>query len=316
MKRTLAVLGSAAAILVVLAAAAVWRVGGMSAGGWVFSQNEDGVQVYWTRDPSANRAPLFRAVCNEEDGVVWFNSRALVDDALERRAEQRRQLDLVLAGDDVRIALEGYVASAPEESTAAWEAVRNVDLARVLSAPDLVVSGPSFSLKGGGATALTDFVRACPPAAEVASDMFGWGTSTSLANGYVLDLPRRLFRIVRGDRFGRFYESEKGASLLVASSVNATQQTLQAAIRDGIAGAPELERETLRRLKPDSAVISGMAGGSIVYYKARATCGGANFAWFVLTYDPAERGVFDAVVTRMSRSFDRTTFPDGRPICP
>lgn len=308
---------AAAASVVTLACAAWLILAQLRPGGWVFSQSEDGVQVYWLPRTSAPDGPaLFRMVCNQEDGVVWFNSQALGGDAVEKRTAQRRQLDLVLQGDGLKVTLEGYVSAAPEGATAAWEELRTADLARLVSAPDFTVTGPGFVLNGNGASALTDFAVACPPVAEPAADALGWGTVSSLANGYSLDVPRRLFRIVRGDRFGRTYESESGATLTVMAGVNALQQSLESAIRQGTAGLPDFDRETYRRISRDSAVVSGMSGDSIVYYKARATCGGANFASFVLVYAPAERGIYDAVATRMSRSFDRATLPDGRPLCP
>lgn len=311
------VLGAVAAGLAALAGAAWFGMVRQAPGSWVFSQSEDGVQVYWLPRTSAPDGPaLFRMVCNREDGVVWFNSQALGSDAVEKRAAPRRQLDLVLKGDGLKVTLEGYVSAAPEGATAAWEELRTADLARIVSAPDFTVTGPGFVLDGNGASALADFAVACPPVAEPATDALGWGTLSSLANGYSLDVPRRLFRIVRGDRFGRAYESESGATLTVMAGVNALQQNLESAIRQGTAGLPDLDRETYRRISRESAVVSGMSGDSIVYYKARATCGGANFASFVLVYTPAERGIYDAVVTRMSRSFDRTTLPDGRPLCP
>jgi hypothetical protein len=303
--------------VVVLAGAAWWGLAQLASGDWRFSQDEDGIQAYWeARRGSPDRPPVLRLVCNEEDGIVWFISQTLTGDALEERVRRRHQLDLLLQGDGLTMTLEGYVVSEPGSSWAAWEESRTSDLLRLLSAPDFTVRGPAFSLEGAGAAALSDFARACPPVAEPATDALGWGTSTSLAHGYRIDVPRRLFRLVRGDRFGRFYESDTGASLTISGGVNALEQSLDVAIREGMAGLPALERETYRRVTRDSAAISGFAGGSIVYYRARSTCRGANIVSFVLTYDPADRGIFDAVAARMSKSLDRTTLPDGRPLCP
>ena len=94
------------------------------------------------------------------------------------------------------------------------------------------------------------------------------------------------------------------------------QQGLEAAMKAGTAGLPVFDRETYRAIGRRSAVVSGYAGDSIVYYKARATCDGANIAYFVLTYDAALRETFDPIATHMARSFDATSHPGGKPLCP
>jgi hypothetical protein len=306
------------AILVLLAGGIVVWLGvgrsGAEAAAWMFSDNEDGTQVLFARD---GQAPLFRIVCNREDGVIAFNSQALAGDAVEERASARHRLDATLSGGGSRLELEGYVATAPEGASVAWETPYGAELLKILSAPDFAVAGPSLSLKSGAAPALAQFVAACPPPAAAAPEPLGWGTVTSVANGYRLDIPRKIFRIVRGDRFGRGYEAETGnATLAVLAQVNAMQQGLEQAMKEGVAGLPDLERETYRRVTRDSAVVSGTVGGAIVYYKARATCGGANIAYFVLTYESQARATFDPIVTRMAKSFDATALAAGRPICP
>lgn len=287
-------------------------------GAWLFASSEDGTQALYVRHPSKPDQPaLFRIVCNDEDGVVWFNSQALDDGQVERLAGSRHRLDATLSGGGTTLTLEGYASTAPEGRSVAWEAPRTVELVRILGASDFSVAAPSLDLKGGGGTALADFVRACPALPAQPADPLGRTTRTGLADGYRLDIPGKLFRIVWGDRLGRAYESDFGhASLAVIAQANALQQGLEQAMESGIAGLPELERETYRHVTRDAAVVSGFAGSSIVYYKARLTCGGASIVHFTLTYDTAQRAAFDAVATRMSRSFDATRLPDGRPLCP
>ena len=50
--------------------------------------------------------------------------------------------------------------------------------------------------------------------------------------------------------------------------------------------------------------------------EARATCDGANIAYFILTYDAALRENFDPIATHMARSLDATSLPGGKPLCP
>ena len=289
-------------------------IGRSEAGAWTFSDNEDGTQALFMKAP---QVPLFRMVCNREDGVIAFNSQALAGDAVDRRAAVRHQLDATLTGGGSRLTLEGYVSTAPEGASVSWEEPGGAELLKILAAPDFKVAGPSFSLSSGGAPALAQFVAACPPPAAAAPGPLGWGTFTSTANGYRLDIPRKIFRVVWGDRFGRGYEAETGtATLAVMAQVNATDQTLEQAMKDGVAGLPDFDRETFRRVTRDSAVVSGTVNGAIAYYMARATCGGANIVHFVVTYDPQARATFDPIVTRMARSFAATSLPDGRPICP
>lgn len=312
------VIAAEAAGVVVLALAVWWfGFGRVAAGGWVFSQSEDGIQAMFLRNPAARDAvPLFRMVCNEHDGVVWFNSQTPSSRNVDKEAARQERFDLTLRGEGTTRVVSGYVSSAPERSSLSWEAARDADLLRILSAPDFALTGPSLALGGGGSAALADFVRACP-VAETSADALQWRTRTSIADGFRIDIPHGLFRIVWGDRFGRGYQAEEGAaSLVVMASANALQLGLADAIKGDLAGLPQLDRVTYRHVGRDSAVISGLSGRTIVYHKVRSTCGGATLAWFTLAYDEAERVKFDPIVARMARSFDRTTLPDGSPICP
>lgn len=315
MKKVVLAGGVASLLLVAGAWLALVRA---QSGDWVFSRTEDGIQALFLRDPAAaDQAPLLRLVCNEEDGVIWINSQALTGEAVEKLAQQRHQLDLTLRADSHDLVLEGYPSLAPEGASVSWEVPRNGRVLGILSTPDLVIGGPALKIGRRSANALAEFVRACPPVARAGRDNMAWESRTSLENGYRIEIPRGLFRIVQGDRFGRLYRSEAGtATLAVMGGPDAMQQGLEAAMKAGTAGLPKFDRETYRAIGRRSAVVSGYAGDSIVYYKARATCDGANIAWFVLTYDAALRETFDPIVTHMSRSFDATSVPGGKPLCP
>ena len=286
-------------------------------GRWLFSSNEDGIQVIYLRTAAADDAGLFRLACNTEDGVLWMNSRALAGDEVEQRATTRHRLDLTLTGGGRSLVVEGYVSRAPEGASTSYEAPRSSDLMAILGAPDFSVSGPSLTVRAGGASGLAAFVRACPAVASRNDDKLGWGTITSLVNGYRLQYPRRLFRVTAGDRFGRAYEADAGhARLVVMAHVNALGQTLADAVKAGEAGLPALDQETYRSVTGDSVVVSGVSQGTIVYFKVRATCANANFVSFTLRYDAGAREMFDPIVARMSRSLDARTLPRGQPLCP
>jgi hypothetical protein len=314
--KKVALAGGVAALLLI---AGAWlALVKAQSGDWVFSRTEDGIQALFLRNPAAaDQAPLLRLACNEEDGVISINSQALTGEAVLKRARQRHQLDLTLRADGYDLVIEGYPSLAPEGASVSWEIPRGSDVLKVLSSPNLTVNGPALSLGRRAGSALLEFVRACPLVVRAGRDSVAWESRTSLENGYRIEIPRGLFRIVQGDRFGRLYRSEPGnATLAVMGGPDAMQQGLEAAIKAGTAGLPVLDRETYRAIGRKSAVVSGHAGNSIVYYKARATCDGANIAYFVLTYDVALRETFDPIVTHMARSFDATSLPGGKPLCP
>ena len=280
-------------------------------GKWTFSANEDGIQAIFARDGDN---PVFRLSCNSDDGTVWMNSQALPGDDVEKRGDIRNGLDITITGGGRQQRIEGYVSRAPEGASASWEVTYTPELLALLGASDLALAGPAIAVRGG-APALADFVRACPAPATAAAD--GWGTLTSRANGYRLQFPRTLFRPESGDRFGRRYVSDTGAAdLLVGAQVNALDQTLPEALRADTLALPKLDRQTYRNETARSVVVSGLAGKRIVYFKARATCDNASFAWFRLSYDEQARATFDPIVARMAKSFDATTMPDGTPLCP
>ena len=286
---------------------------------WSFSSNEDGVQLILFGPNKADDDPgLLRFVCNLDDGTIWVNSRAILDDKVDALAKERHQLDLAIVGEGgKKIVAEGYPASAPEGTSVAWELPRSMALMRAFTAPEFAAQAPGLSIRARDADHdenLAAFSQACPPVDINEGDTLGWGTQTSRNYGYRLDIPKGLFRIVSGDRFGRRYESETlDGNLVVANRVNATQEPLLAAIRDEL---PKLDKVTYERRTGKFVVLSGFSGGSIVYYKARATCDNADIAAFTLTYDAKARTVFDPLIARMSKSFDATTGANGEPLCP
>ena len=322
-RRLVAAGGIAAGLLVVLVGAWLLRGSGPSPdtaspgtaaasdGSWSFSANEDGIQAIFAR---SGGDPQFRLSCNADDGTLWMNSQALPSDEVEKRAETRHALDLSLSGGGRKQVVEGYVTRAPEGASTAWDVTYTPELLALLGASDLALAGPAIAVKGG-APALAEFVRACPAPATATAD--GWGTLTSRANGYRLQYPRGLFRLVAGDRGGRRFVSDTGnAELQVGAQVNALDQTLAEAVRSDTLAVPALDRQTYRSETAAGVVVSGLAGGRIVYFKARATCDNATFAWFRLVYDDSARATFDPIVARMARSFDATAMPDGSPLCP
>jgi hypothetical protein len=286
---------------------------------WSFSSNEDGVQLILLGPRKTDDDPgLLRFVCNLDDGTIWVNSRAILDDKVDALATQRHQLDLAIVGEGGRkIIAEGYRASAPEGTSVAWELPRDMALMRTFTAPEFAAQAPGLSIRAADAEhaeSLAAFSQACPPVEINEADALGWGTQTSRNYGYRLDIPKGLLRIASGDRFGRRYESETlDGNLIVANRVNATQEPLLAAIRDEL---PKLDKATYERRTDKFVVLSGFSGGSIVYYKARATCDNANIAAFTLTYDAKARAVFDPLIARMAKSFDATMGANGEPLCP
>ena len=232
MKKAVLAGGTAALLLV----AGAWlALGRAQSGDWVFSRTEDGIQALFLRDPTAAaQAPLLRLVCNEEDGVISINSQALTGDAVEKRAERPHQLDLALRTDGHDLVLEGYPSLAPEGASVSWEVQRSAQFLSILSASDLTISGPGLKIGRRAGNALLEFARACPPLVRAGRDNVAWESRTSLENGYRIEIPRGLFRIVQGDRFGRLYRSHAGtATLVVMGGPDAMQQGLAAAMKAG-----------------------------------------------------------------------------------
>ena len=102
---------------------------------------------------------------------------------------------------------------------------------------------------------------------------------------------------------GARFVSGDGATFLVHGRLNAGGRSLaelQSLVLESL--GPE-ERVTYRAQGRNWFVLSGFEGAQILYEKHVLSGGGRFVHTFVLTYPEAQRRAYDAIVTRMSRSF-------------
>jgi hypothetical protein len=96
---------------------------------------------------------------------------------------------------------------------------------------------------------------------------------------------------------GQKFVSRDGSASLTAFGSNRLDRSLQAEFRS----AQENRNVTYKVLKRDMFVVSGTENGKIFYQKTLLR--GDVFKTFIIEYDEQERGVYDAVTTRVARSF-------------
>jgi hypothetical protein len=96
---------------------------------------------------------------------------------------------------------------------------------------------------------------------------------------------------------GQRFASRSGGATLTAYGSNRMDRSLQ----DEFQTAQENRNVTYRVLKRDMFVVSGTANGKIFYQKTLLR--GDSFKTFIIEYDEHERGTFDPITTRISRSF-------------
>jgi hypothetical protein len=96
---------------------------------------------------------------------------------------------------------------------------------------------------------------------------------------------------------GQRFTSRDGSASLAAFGSNRLDRSLQ----DEYSSAQENRNVTYKVLKRDMFVVSGTENGKIFYQKTLLR--GAVFKTFIIEYDESERGVYDAVTTRVARSF-------------
>ena len=281
-------------------------------GTWQFFSNEDGTQLLYrpAGAPQDGAAPL-RLICRAEDEMVAVVSSAVIDDAAEQVARAARPM-MVFSSGGQAIRAEGYIVRAPEETALAFETANDGALAQVLGAADLTIAVPSLTV-AADPTAFRQFVAACP-AATLPPDPDHWGTFTSLDHGYRIAVPRDLLRVGSGDRFGRTWEARAGgASMTVLGQVNALDEPFPAVVRKLVPADLTTVSEIVGA---DFLSIAGTAGGREVHFTGRVTCGGANVVTLTISYPPTEKGTWAPLVERIERTFNFTTRPTGRPLCP
>ena len=96
---------------------------------------------------------------------------------------------------------------------------------------------------------------------------------------------------------GQRFTSRDGSASLAAFGSNRLDRSLQ----DEFSSAQENRNVTYKVLKRDMFVVSGTENGKIFYQKTLLR--GDVFKTFILEYDESARGVYDAVTTRVARSF-------------
>jgi hypothetical protein len=234
-------------------------------------------------------------------------------------AAQAGTLALQLSGAQARVAVPAYATQAPGEEAVGFQAPFTADLAAVLGASDLVLDLADLSVRvdATGVQALTKLAASCPQAAVLsAGDMKQFRTYVDAGNGFVVDIPARMFRLVAADRNGRRYRSEAGAAdLTLGIYNNALEQNVGAAYAAALADRTIVAAPSYRAKGKDFFVISGKAKGRIVYFKSLLTCKGSVWASLRLEYDESSKDSFDPVVTRISQSFTPRFDADGAALC-
>jgi hypothetical protein len=97
---------------------------------------------------------------------------------------------------------------------------------------------------------------------------------------------------------GQKFMSRDGSATLLAFGSNRLDRSL----RDEFQSAQENRTVTYKVIKADMFVVSGHANGKIFYQKTLLR--GDAFKTFIIEYDEQERGTFDAITTRIARSFN------------
>lgn len=96
---------------------------------------------------------------------------------------------------------------------------------------------------------------------------------------------------------GQKFVSKDGSASLTAFGSNRLDRSLA----DEFQSAQENRNVTYKVLKRDMFVVSGTENGKIFYQKTLLR--GDTFKTFILEYDEGERATFDAITTRIARSF-------------
>jgi hypothetical protein len=96
---------------------------------------------------------------------------------------------------------------------------------------------------------------------------------------------------------GQKFVSRDGSASLAAFGSNRLDRSLQEEFRS----AQENRNVTYKVLRRDMFVVSGTEDGKIFYQKTLLR--GDVFKTFIIEYDERKRGVYDAVTTRVARSF-------------
>jgi hypothetical protein len=96
---------------------------------------------------------------------------------------------------------------------------------------------------------------------------------------------------------GQRFVSRDASASIAAFGSNRLDRSLQ----DEFRSAQENRNVTYKVLKRDMFVVSGTENGKIFYQKTLLR--GDVFKTFIIEYDESERGVYDAVTTRVARSF-------------
>lgn len=96
---------------------------------------------------------------------------------------------------------------------------------------------------------------------------------------------------------GQKFVSKMGSASLMAFGSNRLDRSLQ----DEFQSAQENRSVTYKVLKRDMFVVSGTENGKIFYQKTLLR--GDVFKTFIIEYDEGERATFDAITTRVARSF-------------
>jgi len=111
----------------------------------------------------------------------------------------------------------------------------------------------------------------------------------------------------------RYFVSADGkARLMVSASVNTTNETLLSyrafVVRTSYSGA----RITYSRSDSRHFVLSGYKGDEIFYERVEMACRGRLVSGWQIVYPTVERGTYDAIVERMSRTWR----PETPSACP
>jgi hypothetical protein len=128
---------------------------------------------------------------------------------------------------------------------------------------------------------------------------FTYRTYSNARYGFSIAYPAGLLlpqgESTNGD--GQKFTSKDGSATLLAFG----SQRLDKSLRDEFESAQENRTVTYKVLKTDMFVVSGTENGKIFYQKTLLR--DDVFKTFIIEYDSGARNTFDAVTTRVARSF-------------
>ncbi len=290
-----------------------WALAQSQAGEWRVEDNDGDIQVSYSDKAIADPVLIFS--CDYLNAALSgvYRSRA------SAAAVKSGTLTLQFTGAQSKAAIPIHRTLAPGEEAVGFETPFTSDLAAVLAEKELVIELENLRIgvDASGADALSKLISSCPEAPALsAGDMNQYRTYVHRTDGFSVDIPTRLFRLVNTDRNGRSYRTDTGnATLTILDFINALDQGVNGAYTRALADRKIVATPSYKAKGENFFVISGKTKNRIVYYKQLLTCDGSKWISLRIEYDYTSRGFFDSIVTRVSQSFAPRLDADGTALC-